>query len=89
MKATKTANRKIEEAMELAIILFFEESSAKSRLPSSTIRINPITPIIGSKLDKSGTLILKLAVNELINMPVIIKRITPGILVNFADNSKI
>jgi hypothetical protein len=89
MRVTKTRNNTIEEVIEFAISFFFEESIVKSRLPSSTIKINPIVPIIGNNPDKSGTLILKLSVNELINIPVIIKSITPGILVYFADNSKI
>lgn len=89
MRVTKTRNNIIEEVIEFAISFFLEESIVKSRLPSSTIKINPIVPMIGNKPDKSGTIILKLSDNELINIPVIIKSITPGILVYFADISKI
>ena len=80
---------KIDALIELAISLFFDESIVKSKLPSSTININPMVPMSGNNPDKSGISILKLLTNDLIIIPVIINRITPGILVCLADNSKI
>jgi hypothetical protein len=89
MRVTKTIKSIIEVVFEFVISFFFEESIVKSRLPSSTIKINPIVPIIGNNPDKSGTVILKFVVREFINIPVIMSRMTPGILVYFAVNSKI
>ena len=69
------------------ISLNFEGLISSSNAPSSTIKIKPSVPRMGSSPERSGTVIEKKLVISLTPHPKISNRITEGILVRAEDKS--